>query len=137
MDYLADKVRRERLQRGWSVRDAARAGGISNTFWGNFEDYRQALTPLLTAAVSRAFEWSDDWANAAIAERNATGTGGQSISYVSTTRFDELAARVDELELVVRELSGARLGDDPAGDTTHAARSTPAAPKPARRASKS
>lgn len=58
----ADRVRRERLRRGWTGRGAvAEAQGISNTHWNNFEDYRMSLTPGITAAVARAYGWSMDW----------------------------------------------------------------------------
>ena len=60
-DPLADIVRRERLRREWSVRSAATAGGISNTYWGGFEDYKQPLTPTIVEAVARAFNWSRNW----------------------------------------------------------------------------
>lgn len=45
------------------MRDAARAGSISNTYWGAFEDYRQALTPTIAEAVALAFGWGADWAD--------------------------------------------------------------------------
>ncbi len=65
VDQLADRVRHERLRRGWSVRDAAAAGSISNTYWGKFEDYRQSLTPMIATAVAKAFDWPADWPDAA------------------------------------------------------------------------
>lgn len=60
-DPLADLVRRERLRRNWSVRTAATRGGISNTFWAGFEDYRQPLTPTIVEAVAKAYLWSRNW----------------------------------------------------------------------------
>lgn len=63
MDPRADRVRLERLRRGWSVRTAATRGDISNTWWGKFEDHRQPLTPAIAAAVAKAYEWPNDWAN--------------------------------------------------------------------------
>lgn len=63
MEGPANRVRLERLRRGWSVRDAARASGISNTYWGAFEDFRQPLTPTIADAVARAFGWDTGWAD--------------------------------------------------------------------------
>jgi transcriptional regulator with XRE-family HTH domain len=62
MTPQADKVRDERLQRGWSVRKASGLGGISNTWWQNFENGTQPLTESINAAVAKAFGWPDDWA---------------------------------------------------------------------------
>ena len=74
---LADVVRRERLRRDWSVRKAASEGGISNTYWGGFEDYKQPLTPRIVKAVAVAFEWSTNWPieqTAELAEINPVAT---------------------------------------------------------------
>lgn len=84
VDALADRVRRERLRREWSVRDAAAAGGISNTYWGQFEDYRQPLTPLIAAAVARAYGWNDDWAD--------------EVAAADVSQYDELVVRIRRLE---------------------------------------
>jgi len=59
---LGDRVRAERLNRNLSVRQAAALGGISNTWWGRFEDGKQPLTPAISAAVSAAFGWDQSWA---------------------------------------------------------------------------
>ena len=61
MNPQADRVRAERLSRGWSVRDAARASGISNTWWGRFEDGIQPLTDGIVAGVAQAFGWPAEW----------------------------------------------------------------------------
>lgn len=116
MTSHSDHVRQERLQRTWSVRDAARQGGISNTYWGEFEDYKRKLTPMIAEAVAKAFDWPADWADR--------------LSGANPPAAPDLEARVAALELAVRELGRARLGDDPAAGTTRAGRSKPAARKP-------
>ena len=63
VNELADRVRVERLARGWSVRRAATESGIiTNTWWQKFEDGRQPLTDNIVAAVASAFGWGADWA---------------------------------------------------------------------------
>lgn len=64
MNELANLVRAERLRRGWSVRQAAAAAGISNTWWGKFEDGRQPLTPMIANGVAKAYDWPTEWAAA-------------------------------------------------------------------------
>lgn len=92
-DPLADIVRRERLRRDWSVRSAATAGGISNTYWGGFEDYKQPLTPTIVEAVARAFKWSRNWP----IERSTTQAQGQ-------IDWSELPALVQSHGLAIEEL---------------------------------
>lgn len=50
----------ERRRRGWSVRTAAIAGGVSNTTWGTFER-TGAITPAVQRAVVTAYGWPADW----------------------------------------------------------------------------
>jgi hypothetical protein len=59
---LADRVRSERLGRGWSIRTAAAASGqLSNTWWGKFEDGKQPLTDGIRLGVAQAFNWNENW----------------------------------------------------------------------------
>ncbi len=50
---------------------------ISNTYWGRFEDYRQPLTPVITEAVARAFEWDESWP---FDETEISPTGGRTLA---------------------------------------------------------
>lgn len=54
-------VERERRLRGWSVREAARHGGVSNTTWGDYEK-SGILTAGMQQAIVRAFDWAPTWA---------------------------------------------------------------------------
>lgn len=99
---LADVVRRERLRRDWSVRKAASAGGISNTYWGGFEDYKQPLTPLIVKAVAAAFEWSTNWPveNAPDGEDSLSGESADSVRRVlleQARQTEELRDHVEDL----------------------------------------
>lgn len=94
---LADRVRNERLSRKWSVRRAAtethkKKGreGVSNSYWANFENGTQPLTPLLSQAIAIAFDWPDTWPETA------------------SPSSDEVAAlrrEVDALVLAVKNLT--------------------------------
>lgn len=117
MNNHADQVRRERLARGWSVRVAAMHGQISNTYWGEFEDYKRALTPMIAEAVAKAYEWPEDWADKASEE--------------DVSRLDAVEAEVAALRKVVEQIANARLGDDPAAGTSRGARSKPPSRPPA------
>lgn len=87
MNHLADRVRRERLSRGpWSIRKSAGLGGISNTWWGKFEDGLIPLSDEIAKAVAKAFDWDDDWAS-------------------QPNEFVELQDRVERLHKVVVRLS--------------------------------
>lgn len=72
MNPLAARVREERLRRRWSVRKCATEGGISNTWWQNFENDVQPITDLIAAAVAQAFEWPADWATTPLAGEEDT-----------------------------------------------------------------
>lgn len=69
MTAATEAVRAERKRLGWSVREAAGRTGpekenrISNTYWGEFEDGKRALTPQIERAVAVAFGWEQDWAS--------------------------------------------------------------------------
>lgn len=104
MDALADRVRHERLRRGWSVRDAAAAGGISNTYWGQFEDYKQPLTPTIAAAVARAFDWEDTWPDENVSQSDEPGV--QLLRIEGTRQIQDLTERVLRLEDAHVELEG-------------------------------
>jgi hypothetical protein len=55
-----ERVREEVRLRNMSVRQAAAAGGVSNTTWGDF--YATGIaTPKMRDAVARAFDWPLDW----------------------------------------------------------------------------
>jgi transcriptional regulator with XRE-family HTH domain len=60
-DDLRERVRQERRARGWSARDAANAGHISNTTWGRWEKGEIPLTPKTTRAIATAFDWPTTW----------------------------------------------------------------------------
>ena len=104
MDNIADRVRRERLGRGWSVRQAAAAGGISNTYWGEFEDYKRSLTPLIANAVARAFGWPEDWADGVTMDELAERTFRVSDVSEISDELMKLTERVDALQDAFRAL---------------------------------
>jgi DNA-binding XRE family transcriptional regulator len=58
---LRQLVTQERAARMMSVRQAAAAGGISNTTWHDWEDGRRDLSPKMRDAVAKAFDWPADW----------------------------------------------------------------------------
>jgi transcriptional regulator with XRE-family HTH domain len=103
MNAAADRVRLERLRRKWSVRHAASVGGISNTHWQAFENGLQELTPGLSAAIARAFDWEMTWADS---------NGDYDLSAViqsvrdSTAQLVELRNSVRSLEAEVLRLQG-------------------------------
>lgn len=102
MNPLAEQVRAERLRRGWSVRDAASSGKISNTWWARFEDGQQPLTDGLTVAVATAYGWPSDWP--------AQPRPVVDVDALEALRaaLEELAARVDAIQAQVAEgLAGA------------------------------
>lgn len=51
----------ERRRRGWSVRQAALRGGVSNTAWGDMEATIREPSDRLRRAVADAFDWPLDW----------------------------------------------------------------------------
>lgn len=104
MNVYADRVRQERLHRGWSVRDAARRGGISNTYWADFEDYRQSLTPMIAAAVAKAFDWPDDWADGLRPTPLAMAETGTQLLEQHSDQMVGMAERLTHLEARVQSL---------------------------------
>jgi len=80
-----ERVGLERRLRGWSVREAARHGGVSNTLWGKWE--QGAASAQMIPAVAQAFGWPADW------ESNPPP--------VTMPPPDDLASRVAELERAV------------------------------------
>ena len=68
MDSPGDYVKVERERRGLSVREAASRTGpdpqdkISNTYWGDFERGKRALSPQIERAVAKVFGWEANWA---------------------------------------------------------------------------
>ena len=57
---LLERVRIERQLKGWSMRDAASAGGISNQAWSVFER-GGPITRGVHQAVMQAFGWPETW----------------------------------------------------------------------------
>lgn len=64
----ADLARRavitERRARGWSRETAARHGGVSGEYWGQYEKatiQADAEHPKIVTAVAAAFDWPQDW----------------------------------------------------------------------------
>lgn len=56
-----DIVRQERLRRGWSMREAADAGGCSHTYWDSIERNEARKPVMVRNVVAQAFDWPDDW----------------------------------------------------------------------------
>jgi transcriptional regulator with XRE-family HTH domain len=82
-----DDVKRERERRGWSIRDAAHHGGISNETWGRYE-HSGRITPRIRQAVSEAFDWPLSWPDMA----------SQADVDVVVTKLDSLARLVERLQ---------------------------------------
>lgn len=111
VDDLVTLVTRERRLRGWSARDAAVAGGVSNTTWSKFE----AGAPVGEAVrrgVARAFGWSPEWPE-------HPPTQPPPIDEISQLRREvealarivqEQAGQIGELMDVVTALQGRRVG---------------------------
>lgn len=55
-----ERVVSERRRRGWSARDAATAGRISNTSWSRAESSGE-VSAKMRGAVSVAYGWETDW----------------------------------------------------------------------------
>ena len=79
-------VKRERERRGWSIRDAANHGGISNETWGRFE-HSGRITNKVRQAVAEAFDWPLTWPDMA-----------------SQADVDVVLTKLSELETLVRVL---------------------------------
>jgi hypothetical protein len=85
-----DRVREEVRIRNLSVRQAATAGGISNTTWGDY--YTTGIaTPKIRDAVARVFGWPLDWP--------------ENPPPLPEAREDQLLKLIAELALEVRELA--------------------------------
>ncbi len=99
MNPLADKVRLERVRRGWSVRKCASLGEISNTWWAKFEEGKQPLSEAITLAVAKAFDWEMDW---------ATQPGAVDVDVLAAVaqQVRTSAAEVGSLRGAVRSLEG-------------------------------
>jgi len=63
VDDLIERIRYERKLRGWSIRAAAQAGGISNQGWSTFERTGR-VTDGVQRAVMQAFDWPETWQEA-------------------------------------------------------------------------
>lgn len=60
-EQVGEVVRAERLRRGWSMREAAQAGGCSHTYWDAIERNEARKPVLVRSVVATAFGWGDDW----------------------------------------------------------------------------
>lgn len=80
---VTDRVAGERRQRGWSIRAAAHAGGISNTLWGRYEAGEAELSGRIRQAVATAFGWPMSWPE-------DPGAGGPDVRDEAAERFAEL-----------------------------------------------
>lgn len=82
------------------MRQAATAGGVSNTTWSRFESGVGQLTPGIVQAVARAFDWPTDWPD-------NPPTVSPPVDAQTVTRLaqavERLTHRVDVLQDVVDE----------------------------------
>lgn len=93
---LLERIRQERRRRGWSMRAAASAAGVSNTTWSRMEAGAVPITPQMSQAIAHAFEWPSNW------ETNLDGTLQQPMSSVAA---DDLLERIRaELEASERRM---------------------------------
>lgn len=94
----AEAVKRERRLRGWSVRAAATAGGVSNTTWSTYEA-TGVLTDKMQRAIVQAFGWDATWAEHLPAEPPSSGED------VLRMLVDEVAALRRHVELLAELLA--------------------------------
>lgn len=91
-----ERVREEVRLRNMSVRQAAAAGGISNTTWGDF--YTTGIaTPKIRDAVARAFGWELDWPDNPPPLPEARDDQVMSMLKTLLNRIDDLEQKVDRL----------------------------------------
>lgn len=104
---IGRRIEAERALRGWSLRKAGAAGGMSATSWAEIEKAVRAFTPFLKAAVCQAFGWPpgtiDRIAQGDDVDLSATvsyeGVSATALaSLVPRSEFDALVARVEALE---------------------------------------
>lgn len=93
----AEWVKVARFRRGWSVRAAAQAAGLSNTTWGRIESRDTTISPKTGRAIGEAFGWPAEWWTGSEAPEASTPPGDA----------DGLLDRVAELERVVPALARA------------------------------
>jgi transcriptional regulator with XRE-family HTH domain len=102
---LRQRVERERLRRGLSIRRVAALGHVSNTLWGYYEAGEVGLSPKMQQAVADAFGWSADWPSQRYSEPTE-----DVVSEIRETVAD-LVARVSRLEEAVSPPSDRRPAD--------------------------
>lgn len=105
MNHLADRVRDERLARGWSIRHAVVESGnlITNTWWGKFEDRQQPLTDTIRDAVAAAYKWPKDWPDEVTPPAGMADVGAQRSQFEMAQEVARLADLVRELRASVRD----------------------------------
>lgn len=108
---LVERVVVERRLRGWSGREAAIAGGISNTTWSKFEAGGE-LGPAIRRGVAHAFGWPADWPEnppAAIAPVDAVSQLRAEVERLAQV-VQSQALQIGHLTDAVQELQARRAG---------------------------
>lgn len=104
MEAALERVRAERLSRGWSVRRAAAEGGVSNTTWANYEAGGE-LTNRMREAVQRAFDWPGTWPEQPVERIRASIAGElRQLLAEQALQIEHLSERVEDLDAELRLL---------------------------------
>lgn len=102
-DALADRVRREREQRGWSLARAGAAGGVTDETWRAYEKTGH-LTPRMRAAVTEAFGWPPGWYEGPRLIGSPTGvpSADRGAVVVEASKFEDVtsSARAEHAQII-------------------------------------
>ena len=83
--HVADMIRSERLQRGWSVGEAAEKLGVYGSAWSRWETGTSLPRPAMMQRIGVLLDMPDDWMVA-----------GTPSHPTSTVDIDERLARIEE-----------------------------------------
>lgn len=91
--HVADVIRSERLQRGWSVGEAATHLDVSGSVWSRWETATSLPRPAMLLRIGELLELPGDW----------MVPGGTPSHPVATVDIDERLARIEERQQAILE----------------------------------
>ena len=91
---MQERVIDERIRRGWSIREAAAHGGVSNTTWARYEQTGN-LTGRMRQAVALAYSWTVDWPDTPDTAEPATAPEPDDELTEIASKVDRLADSID------------------------------------------